>query len=88
MKKNYLDFFLFFNYYKKERLCAGIVQLVEHLLAKEDVARSSRVTRYFSYKSYRSREFPKTFKHNELFSIFMNFITHGFCNPLSLNNLV
>lgn len=25
---------------------AGIVQLVEHLLAKEDVARSSRVTRY------------------------------------------
>ena len=27
---------------------AGIVQSVEHLLAKEDVARSSRVTRFFT----------------------------------------
>ena len=27
---------------------AGIVQLVEHLLAKEDVARSSRVTRFLN----------------------------------------
>ena len=31
---------------------AGIVQLVEHLLAKEDVARSSRVTRFLNTYPY------------------------------------
>ena len=33
-----------YNIYNEVKV-AGIVQLVEHLLAKEDVARSSRVTR-------------------------------------------
>ena len=82
-----MTFFCFLTIIKKN--CAGIVQLVEHLLAKEDVARSSRVTRYFRYKSYWSREFnSKIVKHNELFSIFINFITHGSFDPLSHNNLV
>ena len=35
---------------------AGIVQLVEHLLAKEDVARSSRVTRLNTLQ-YKKRRF-------------------------------
>lgn len=40
-----LVFFCETRYFNRK--FAGIVQLVEHLLAKEDVARSSRVTRYF-----------------------------------------
>ena len=67
MKRNYLDFFLFFNYYKKERLCAGIVQLVEHLLAKEDVARSSRVTRCLAIRVIAVASFKK-------FSSIMNYL--------------
>ena len=35
----------------KKRECAGIVQLVEHLLAKEKVASSSLAARSFFYKA-------------------------------------
>jgi hypothetical protein len=50
-----LNFLKIFS--KIMRMFAGIVQLVEHLLAKEDVARSSRVTRFLRSPVERVQEF-------------------------------
>jgi hypothetical protein len=42
-------------------LSAGVAQLVEHFLAKEDVARSNRVTRLLSQSHFASHR-PESFK--------------------------